>query len=473
MTFNDIISLLCNSRLDNYQDLIQPLFEKYLLYEQELSILEKYVSISNQLGKPPELSTFVSQCQEYVQPQEQKYSANIKDDITLFIKARKNQQASRKLMEVASNISRDGITSDSMDVINSLLKSDSVETESRNILNNIFDIYNAHPDDSGIKTGIGVIDKVIGSLEPGQVSVIAGYTGAGKSQFSVSVSHKALEDGFNVLYLSLELSAEHLGYNFISRHSCDKKFKKKIEHRDLKKKNLKPEDVEAAKEIHKDLLELPGNLYITDEQDIGNYSEYSFLKLMEQKDREAIKDTGHGIDLVIVDHIQMLKYGTNDRMSEGSTINKYVDFFRSNALDWLKSKRMVHVMLVCQCNRTGWQRAVRNNGMYTLTALSEASELERAAAVVISIFSDPSLIASKEVKLALLKTRDSQRSEEPEVCYADFAYQLIGDEGVTSDVSFADATLDDVFGAQDLDFSTDSLDIGDNVDLGSLDDFNF
>ena len=122
MKFNEIIQLLCNKELAHYKDLVQPLYEQYLLYEQERLVLDKYMSVSESLGTPPSLETFISQCPEYVAPAELKTTSDVRDEITLFIKQRKNQQASRRLMEIASKVSVEGITSESVDTINSLMK---------------------------------------------------------------------------------------------------------------------------------------------------------------------------------------------------------------------------------------------------------------------------------------------------------------------------------------------------------------
>lgn len=303
-----------------------------------------------------------------------------------------------------------------------------------NIKDKIVEIYESQVDNSGIKTGIGPIDEVIGGLHPGQVSIVAGFTGMGKSICSVSIMHSAMEQGYNVAYISLELSKTHLMYNLISRHSLDNKFSKKIEHRKLKTKSLTDDEWTYVKEhILPDFDEVKGKFYILDEQDIEAYSYASFDSMLKEIEDLCISETGKGLDLIIVDHIQMLAFSKQGSgLSENTIINGWCNYFRSQCLDFLKLKRQIHVVLVAQINRKGYEKACKRNGMYDMTALKEANELETCASVILGIFSDPSLITSNQVKVGVLKNRDGERSNDAYQVSANFPYQLIGGDNFDS-----------------------------------------
>lgn len=192
---------------------------------------------------------------------------------------------------------------------------------------------------------------------------------------------------------------------------------------------------------------LPGKFYILDEQDIEAYNYFAFDRKLQEIENLCFKETGKGLDLIIVDHIQMLAFSNQTaKLSENSLINRWCNYFRSNCLDFLKSKRQVHVILVAQINRQGYLKALRNNGMYNLTALKEANEIETCASVILGIFADPLLILSNQVKVGILKNRDGDRLSEPYLCSANYAYQLIGGNGSTLSTTMANAELNDLFG---------------------------
>lgn len=471
MRFEDILTYLCNPTITNPLELVNILSTNQVLYESEQILLTEYSRICQDTGTAPSIDVLKFKCPQFVPTQVEPLNDLI-GVIRAFVKTRKNNQTGRKVQELGVRIATEGITPEIADQLTNVVKSDVVEIKYRNIQNRILDVYESKVDDSGIKTGISSIDKKIGGLQPSQVTTIGGFTGAGKSILSVSIAYNAAQQGYNVAYISLELSAEHLMYNLYSRHSYTANLSKKIEHRDLKHKKLDEEQLKCFKEeVIPTYNELEGKVYILDEQDIESYTFFSFDNKLLEVEKLAINETGHGIDLFIVDHVQMLKFATNDKMSEGSMINKWVDYFRQNAMDWLKTKRQVHCILDAQINRTGWQRACRNNGHYSLTALAEASELERASAQVLTIFSDPSLIASKECKISLLKSRDGSVDDEPNVVYADYPYCTIADVGATSNETFADMSIDDVFASQDMDFSIDAggIETDLNLDIGNFD----
>lgn len=411
-----------------------------LLSSEEAEAINAFENLYKESGNVPTIELFNSYYPNY-----KLYSTQKIDDlfglIRVFIKQRKNKIASNKLIELSYKIGKSGITPEISDSITDIIKSDAVESKYENIIDKIVDRYETSVENSGIKTGIKQVDQVIGGLKAGQVSVVAGFTGMGKSICSVSIMHSAIEQGYNVCYISLELSAEHLMYNMISRHSLEHKFSKKIEHRHLKSKTLGRTDWDYVKsDILPDLKELPGKFYILDEQDIEAYNYYSFTNKLQEIENLCFKETGKGLDLIIVDHIQMLSYSEeNSKTTENTIINRWCNYFRSQCLDFLKSKRQVHVILISQINRKGFLKAVRNNGMYDMTALKEANEIETCASVILGIFSDTALITANQVKVGILKNRDGSRVGDAYQVSANYPYQLIG--GVGSAVNTVEVNI--------------------------------
>ena len=71
-----------------------------------------------------------------------------------------------------------------------------------------------------IPTGWGPLDSVLnGGWEPGTITTFIAPTGAGKSHFLVNAGAAALEAGFNVVYITLELADYKVGLRFDSYYS--------------------------------------------------------------------------------------------------------------------------------------------------------------------------------------------------------------------------------------------------------------
>ena len=48
-------------------------------------------------------------------------------------------------------------------------------------------------------------------------------------------------------------------------------------------------------------------------------------------ENEFIKRTGHGVDLLIVDHINLLKFSEERKMNDYAAVNHWMSYFRKNA----------------------------------------------------------------------------------------------------------------------------------------------
>lgn len=66
----------------------------------------------------------------------------------------------------------------------------------------------------GIPSGVEVIDSHFGGWQKGDFIVIAGWTGSMKSFLSLLFAQNAWVDGYRVLFISLEMSEEQVGYRF-------------------------------------------------------------------------------------------------------------------------------------------------------------------------------------------------------------------------------------------------------------------
>jgi hypothetical protein len=166
----------------------------------------------------------------------------------------------------------------------------------------------------------------------------------------------------------------------------------------------------------------------------------------------------HGIDLIVVDHIQLLKYASNVK-DEYRVMNDYVSFFRKQSLSFLDSDREISIILLSQVNREGIAYAQKHNGMYLMQHVAEASEVERASSYIITVFTDPMSQVVKLLKMGAIKLRGSQLPADLIQVYADGELYQVGDTYIpeqgdysTSDILEIPETL-----TTEFDYSLESI----------------
>ena len=144
-----------------------------------------------------------------------------------------------------------------------------------------------------------------------------------------------------------------------------------------------------------------GMLKFLDETDFKTLSFGEIREKLENCDDEMREKTGYGLDAIIVDHINLCKFNGSGKKysSETAEGNAYVSFFRKLSLAFRKDEdgnmRKIAVIILSQINRTGRQKADKNHGRYTLNALAEFNELERAAQVVCTIYTNDEMKEAK------------------------------------------------------------------------------
>lgn len=452
-SFYEILQNCCSEKNhDIAKDVLQTIREQKVLQDYEVEILDAFNKLVKTSGKIPTVDAV-----RQAIPSFRKDSDLVIEDIQvasrLFIQNRLNKQMSNKLLNLAEIVAKEGITESVVDQLDKMTMSDAAVSTYEKIQDQISEIYRRTVDNHGIKTHTRKIDDVIGGLKPGQISTIAGYTSAGKSMFCVSLMHEAIKQGYNVCYITLEIPKDHVLFNLISRHSVDTlpdgrpRFERKLSHGAMKDRTLAMDEWEyCEKAILPSLEKLPGKYYIVADADFEAKTYYSFTTKLQEIDELCVSESGKGIDLVIVDYVQMFKFAEDltGRASEFEITNKWVNYFRGQALNFLKSKRQVHVTIAAQINRNGWLKAAKRDGEYDLTALAESNEIEKASSIIIALFSDERLKESKEVKFQILKNRDGMKKERVDTIYGDFMYAMIGGESNTSDNDIVETAFDDL-----------------------------
>lgn len=366
-----------------------------------------------------------------------------------FIERHKRAAVSKKLLGIASNLQQTGLTSDIVESLrNSITNNESVDSLKTS---NVVDLYEEAKANNyvGIKTYVPELDQLIGTIDEGTLTVIAGYNGHGKTTWAVNMMYKAAREGKHVVYISLEVTERDLLYGLISLHSNDPKFGRppipvaSLRRRLLDEKQEK-EFVEVAEDFNNTIL--PNIRILTDR----NFKDFSYGEV-----REILYtlDAQSKIDVLFLDHANLLKYYVKTRYTNtGDAINEYVSFFRGLALCFKVEngvERHLTIILLAQCNRAGYTKALEagrkdqtKEGRYDDTAVSESHELSRSATYIMTVYASGSMKLASEARVQLLKSRWGQIQEDPIVVSFHPENYLFGDFSDHSVTTLASSNMD-------------------------------
>jgi replicative DNA helicase len=216
---------------------------------------------------------------------------------------------------------------------------------------------------AGVPTGFTKIDKILGGgLQRGDLVVVASRPSMGKTSLALSIAHKAAKKfKQRVVIFSLEMSAEQVVQRLISAETG-------IDSQRLRLGQIEDDELQLYVHATGVLSDMP--LYIDDTP---------ALSALEMRTKAHLFHAEHGIDLIIVDYLQLMRGGhrAKNRVQEISSI--------SRALKALARELKIPVMAVSQLSRAVESR---HDKRPILTDLRESGSLEQDADVVIFIYRD-------------------------------------------------------------------------------------
>ena len=326
---------------------------------------------------------------------------------------------------------------DTDDLIDKLNDNSSEKSINMDVLNNLESIYDEEVDKTKISTCIKKIDDLNASFRKGTVNAIMGYTGSYKTLYCTNVSYESIKNELNVCYVSLEISKAEMYYNFLSRYSNEKEFNRPLCHTDMKFKELSEEDknylFNTITPRFKD--KLAKHLVIIDETDFNSNTSSTFDNLFRNVERSFIETTGRGVDLVIIDHLNLLKFSDSNGMNDYSKVNHWMSYFRRNCKNFIRKHKQVCILVAVQSSREGYEKAKIKGGSYSLTGAAEGNEIERSSENVLAIYSDSDLKEQQQAKLQIIKGRNCGEMNEPILISVDPKYYIVSDyeETIKSD----------------------------------------
>lgn len=443
-----IETILLSLTPEDYKYQIENLIIALTDFDKDLiKKLEKYNWIveSQLQGRTPTKETLKVEFPELIFDDYQpiKDKDELLDYIQMFITQKQQRFISSKLSSIADDVRSQGLNEKLIEELYKYTALGETSSDYESIVKNFKDLYTKQVEMKGLSFLCPELDKITGGIVPGTVCTILGATGSMKTTYASNIAFNAIKEGKNVLFLSLEESPMQLYSKWLSRASAE--MGKPIPAIEITQKKLEENDEKILLDSVVPFFEnLPGNLYIVGEQDLNSYQLTSLESKFKEIDSLAQKETGKGIDLLVIDHIQLLKFAQSG-LEEHTVINMYMSFFRQQSLSWLHEKREISIMVLSQANRDGVAYAQRHDGMYLSQHLAEASEVERASSYIISIYVDAMTQITKQAKLCAVKLRNAALPPSSIVVNEDGEFYTIGDASIPEQMEYSsDIILDGV-----------------------------
>ena len=228
------------------------------------------------------------------------------------------------------------------------------------VLEHIDTAFNNKTGIVGLSTGLIDLDGKLGGLRPGQLIIVAGRPGMGKTAMALQIAHEIASTGTPTLVLSMEMPAIELAAREVARVA-------KLSVADMMRGKLHSDDDWAALTHGMSRVkELP---MLVDEQ--------GGLSFVEAAAKIRLARRKHSIGLAVLDYLQLMHGDGDNRNQELEGITR--------GLKALSKELGIPIIALSQLSRKCEERT---NKRPMLSDLRESGGIEQDADVVLMIYRD-------------------------------------------------------------------------------------
>ena len=240
----------------------------------------------------------------------------------------------------------------------------------------------------GVPTGLRDLDDKLGGLHQSDLIIIAGRPSMGKTSLATNIAFNAAKYIQNngkkssIAFFSLEMSSEQLSTRILSEQA-------RISSNDIRRGRISDEQFDQFLETSKNIAELP--LFI---------DETPAISIAAMSNRARRIKRLHGLDMVIVDYIQLMRgttYNKDGRVQEISQITQ--------GLKAIAKELGVPVLALSQLSR---QVEQRDNHQPQLADLRESGSIEQDADVVMFVYREGYYLSRTEPREATVEHAEWQ-----------------------------------------------------------------
>ena len=213
----------------------------------------------------------------------------------------------------------------------------------------------------GIETQFYDLDAMTSGLQPSDLIIIAGRPSMGKTSFALNIAYNIAQQNLPVAVFSLEMSKEQLTQRLLSSETH-------IESNRIRSARLSQNDLEKVFNGLDKLLKLP--IYIDDTPNLT-------VSQMRSQVRRLQTEKKGQIGLVLIDYLQLMGEGGDNRVQELSKITR--------SLKALAREINAPVIALSQLSRAVESR---NNKRPMMSDLRESGALEQDADLIMMLYRD-------------------------------------------------------------------------------------
>ena len=232
----------------------------------------------------------------------------------------------------------------------------------------------------GAPYGIPALDRATMGMRAGQLIILAGRPGMGKTAVAVHTAIAVAKTGQAVGFISLEMNAEELGERVLAALAWNQRERDVIPYREIARaSNLTPAAIERLEKAADDCAELS----ILIEQQPGLTIAQIAARARQMKMRAERQ--GFPLGVLIVDHIGLVKASTR---YAGNRVHEVTEI--TGALKGLAKELGIPVLALSQLNR---EVEKRDDKRPLLADLRDSGSIEQDADVVLGLFREEYYLA--------------------------------------------------------------------------------
>lgn len=210
---------------------------------------------------------------------------------------------------------------------------------------------------SGVRTGFGQLDHRLGGMHPGNLYLVAGRPGSGKTALALQMAVNAAASGSRSLFVSIEMPPDQVGIRDLAYRAG----------LDLQKIR---DPARMSRDEWGSLQEAVGAT-----RDDLNILDASGLRMEQIESHAKRLKAMEGLDFIVIDYLQL--------MASPSDMKKYEAVGRNSKLcKQLARKLALPVVLLSQVNRTSEHTSARRP---QLSSLRDSGEVEESADAVMLV----------------------------------------------------------------------------------------
>ena len=240
----------------------------------------------------------------------------------------------------------------------------------------------------GVPTGLRDLDDKLGGLHQSDLIIIAGRPSMGKTSLATNIAFNAAqnilenEKKSSVAFFSLEMSSEQLSTRILSEQA-------RISSNDIRRGRISDEQFDQFLETSKNITELP--LFI---------DETPAISIAAMSNRARRIKRLYGLDLIVVDYIQLMKGAFNNKDGRVQEISQI-----TQGLKAIAKELGVPVVALSQLSR---QVEQRDDHKPLLSDLRESGSIEQDADVVMFVYREAYYLQRKMPREATVEHAEWQ-----------------------------------------------------------------